>query len=220
MGSLPLNILLVTQMREARGRSDTGIGARLRDLRGRRELSLRQLARKIGVSPSLLSQVENGKVTPSVDTLYQLATALGVPVASFFGEPAAVEVGPSGAWVVRAMDRQRISLEHGVTWENLLPHEEAGLRFMEIRYAPGASSGEHLLRHPGRDMFVVLEGELVFRLGFAEHRLSAGDSISFADFEPHQLRNDGSVEARAILCVVGDPEGSRPSPTSEAGLSR
>ena len=184
MSSFPLNVLLETPMPEGRGPDETGIGGRLRDLRGRRELSLRQLARKIGVSPSLLSQVENGKVTPSVDTLYQLATALGVPVAAFFGASGSIEPGPSGAWIVRAMDRQRISLEHGVTWENLLPHEEAGLRFMEIRYAPGASSGEHLLRHPGRDLFVVLEGELVFRLGFSEHRLGPGDSISFADFEP------------------------------------
>ena len=184
----------------------TQIGSRLRDLRGARELSLRALARLIGASPSLLSQIENGKVTPSVDTLYLLSGALGVPVAAFFGEPAQADAGPAGAWVVRAMDRKRISLEHGVTWENLLPHEVAGLRFMEIRYAPGANSGEHMLRHPGRDLFVVLEGELVFVIGFAEHRLQAGDSISFADFEPHQLRNDTKHEARAIVCVIGDFE--------------
>ena len=196
-------------MSEAHPANAALIGSRLRDLRAARELSLRQLARLIGASPSLLSQIENGKVTPSVDTLYLLATALAVPVAAFFGDP--VQSGPahSGAWVVRAMDRQRISLEGGVTWENLLPHEEARLRFMEIRYAPGADSGEHMLRHPGRDLFVVLEGELVFRIGFAEHRLHAGDSISFADYEPHQLRNDGKVEARAIVCVIGDHEGSR-----------
>ena len=197
-------------MPEGRQAKAAVIGGRLRDLRSARELSLRQLARLIGASPSLLSQIENGKVTPSVDTLYLLAAALAVPVAAFFGEPAATMSEPAGAWVVRAMDRQRISLERGVTWENLLPHEEAGLRFMEIRYAPGASSGEHMLRHPGRDLFVVLDGELVFRIGFAEHRLHAGDSISFADYEPHQLSNDGKVEARAIVCVIGDHQGSRP----------
>jgi transcriptional regulator with XRE-family HTH domain len=197
-------------MPEERAPNASVIGGRLRDLRAARELSLRQLARLIGVSPSLLSQVENGKVTPSVDTLYLLASALGVPVAAFFGEAAPAVSEPSGAWVVRAMDRKRISLEHGVTWENLLPREEAGLRFMEIRYAPGATSGEHMLRHPGRDLFLVLEGELVFRVGFGDHRLHAGDSIGFADFEPHQLRNDGKGEARAIVCVIGDYEGRRP----------
>ena len=66
-----------------------------------------------------------------------------------------------------------------------------------------------MLRHPGRDLFVVLEGELTFRVGFAEHRLGAGDSICFANFEPHQLRNDGTVEARAIVCVIGDDDGGR-----------
>lgn len=195
---------------EGRGLNAAQIGRRLRDLRAERELSLRQLAKLIGASPSLLSQIENGKVTPSVDTLYELARALATPVASFFGdaEPRADATGP--AWVVRGDARQRISLEHGVTWENLLPREEAGLRFMEIRYAAGAHSGEHMLRHPGRDLFVVLAGELTFEIGFAEHRLRAGDSISFAEFQPHRLRNDGADEARAIVCVIGDEELHRP----------
>ena len=202
-------------MGEPRGLNAGEIGRRLRELRAARGLSLRQLAKEIGASPSLLSQVENGKVTPSVDTLYVLARALAVPVASFFGDAAAAEpVGAGNAWLVRAGERQRITLQHGVTWENLLPHEESGLRFMEIHYPPGANSGEQMLRHPGRDLFVVLEGELIFRVGFAEHRLSAGDSISFADFQPHQLRNDGSEGARAIICVIGDDEGHRPTATT------
>ncbi len=200
-------------MTELRGMNAGQIGARLRDLRAARELSLRQLARLIEVSPSLLSQIENGKVTPSVDTLYLLSGALAVPVATFFSDEAvsAAVVG-GGTWVVRASERQRITLEHGVTWENLLPREESGLRFMEIRYARGAHSGEHLLRHPGRDLFVVLEGELTFRVGFGEHRLGAGDSLGFGDFQPHHLRNSGSEVARAIVCVIGDDEGHRPTP--------
>ena len=198
-------------MGEHRGGNAAPIGKRLRDLRAAHGLSLRQLAKLIGASPSLLSQIENGKVTPSVDTLYLLAGALRTPVASFFGEPGDVPLVGTGARVVRAADRQRISLEHGVTWENLLPSEESGLRFMEIRYAAGAHSGEHMLRHPGRDLFVVLTGELTFRVGFSEHHLGAGDSISFADFQPHQLRNEGTDEARAIVCVIGDYEGHRPT---------
>jgi transcriptional regulator with XRE-family HTH domain len=194
------------------------IGRRLRELRATRELSLRQLARQIGASPSLLSQIENGKVTPSVDTLYLLSGALGTPVATFFGDADRPSVAaPGGVGVVRADARQRIVLEHGVTWENLLPAEEVGLRFMEIRYAPGAHSGEHLLRHPGRDLFVVLAGELTFRVGFGEHRLRAGDAISFGDFQPHQLRNDGTNEARAVVCVIGDDEGRARHPELDAG---
>lgn len=192
-------------MNEQRGPKAAEIGARLRALRAARDLSLRQLARMIEASPSLLSQVENGKVTPSVDTLYLLADALDVPIASFFGD-AATAPHPGSAWVVTARERKRIVLEGGVTWENLLPGEEPGMRFMEIRYAAGATSGEHMLTHPGRDLFVVLEGELTFRVGFAEHRLNAGDSIGFGDNQPHQLRNEGTREARAIVFVVGDRE--------------
>ncbi len=190
-------------MTEPRGPKTAEIGARLRALRAAQGLSLRQLARTIGASPSLLSQVENGKVTPSVDTLYLLADALEVPVASFFGEEASA-TPTGGAWVVRALERKQIELEGGVTWQNLLPGEEAGTRFMEIRYAPGATSGEHMLAHPGRDLFVVLDGELTFRVGFGEHRLTAGDSIGFGNNQPHQLRNEGPEEARAIVFVIGD----------------
>ncbi len=200
-------------MGEARGGNAGHIGKRLRELRSARGLSLRQLAKLIDASPSLLSQIENGKVTPSVDTLYLLGGALGTPVGSFFGEPA-VGDEPSeagGAAVVRRDRRQRISLQHGVTWENLLPREESGLRFMEIRYAPGAHSGEHLLRHRGRDLFLVLDGELTIHVGFGEHRLSAGDSISFGDFQPHRLSNERDEEARAIVCVIGDDEGHGPA---------
>jgi transcriptional regulator with XRE-family HTH domain len=193
---------------DERGVNAAEIGRRVRALRGTMGLSLRQLAKAMGASPSLLSQIENGKVMPSVDTLYLLADALNAPVAAFFSESPPEQPRPSGEpWVVRAGDRKRIALEHGVTWENLLPREQAGLRFMEIRYAPGAHSGEHQLRHPGRDLFVVLEGELTFEIGFAEHRLQAGDSVSFADFQPHRLRNDGAVDARAVVCVVGDYQG-------------
>ena len=189
-------------MTDPRGVNAVEIGRRVHALRAEMGLSLRQLAKQMGTSPSLLSQVENGKVMPSVDTLYLLAAALNTPVAAFFAD------SPPAA------ERKRISLEHGVTWENLLPREEPGLRFMEIRYAPAAHSGEHQLRHPGRDLFVVLEGELTFEIGFAEHRLATGDSVSFADFQPHRLRNDGSAEARAIVCVVGDYQGD-PVPTHQ-----
>jgi transcriptional regulator with XRE-family HTH domain len=200
-------------MGEPRGEHAASLGARLRDLRAAHSLSLRQLAKRIGASPSLLSQIENGKVTPSVDTLYLLARALEVPVASFFADgPAGEAPALGGAEVVRRGDRARIELEGGVRWENLLPREERSLRFMEIHYAPGADSGEAMLRHPGRDLFLVLEGELTFIVGFGEHRLAAGDSITFGDFQPHRLRNVGDVPARAIVCVIGDREGGARPP--------
>lgn len=189
-------------MTDGRALNAAEIGRRLRELRGLRELSLRQLARLIGASPSLLSQVENGKVTPSVDTLYQLAAALGVPITGFFADADADADARPGAGVVRATERQRIDLEHGVRWENLLADEITGLRFLEVAYAPGGTSGEVFLRQPGRTLLLVLSGELVVKTGFREHRLGTGDSMAFAGFEPHQLRNEGTLEARAVVCIV------------------
>lgn len=203
-------------MGEPRAGDAAKLGARLRELRSRRSLSLRQLARQTEVSPSLLSQIENGKVMPSVDTLSLLARELEVPMASFFTEAAAPPTPPvGGAEVVRRDARATIRLEGGVTWQNLLPREDPGVRFMEIRYEPGADSGEVLLRHAGRDLFLVMEGELTFQVGFAEHRVGEGDSISFGHFEPHRVRNEGRRAARAIVCVIGDDGRGRGGASAE-----
>ena len=183
----------------------TQIGARLRDLRAARELSLRQLAKVIGASPSLLSQIENGKVMPSVDTLYLLSGALGVPVAAFFGG-ASGEAATGGTWVVRAPERKRIGLEHGVTWENLLPGEESRLRFMEIRYPPGADSGESFLRHSGRDLFVVLAGELVGRSGSGS--TDGPETRSGSRTSSARLRNEGERRGEGHRMRLGDDEGT------------
>ena len=62
------------------------VGARLRAERERRGISLRELARRVGVSPSLVSQIELDRVNPSVSTLYALVTELGMTMSDVFGE--------------------------------------------------------------------------------------------------------------------------------------
>ena len=68
----------------------TPLGARIKGLRAERHLQQRQLAEKAGMTPSMVSQIEAGRLTPSLPTLGKLAAALGVPIASLF------EAGPHG----------------------------------------------------------------------------------------------------------------------------
>src|SRR5829696_4192965 len=132
------------------------IGARLAAHRARRGMKVSELARQIGVSPSLISQIERGQSRPSVSTLFALAEALEVPVDAFFrnGEPAppaAPPVAPTrpgdaargprqDRYAVRRGDRAGIDIQGGVRWERLTPTPLDDVEFMELIYAPGAES--------------------------------------------------------------------------------
>lgn len=175
------------------------IGKRVRALRLSRGLGLRELARRVEITASMLSQIERGNANPSVGTLFRLAEALETTTDSFFegGRDSAVP-GP----VVRRDGRAQIALSGGIIWERLTPTDEQGFEFMETVYGPGAASSAEMLRHSGRDYGVVLEGILDVTVGFTTHRLRSGDSIAFDASIPHKLFNPGPDPARTIWVVL------------------
>jgi transcriptional regulator with XRE-family HTH domain len=193
---------------------------RLRAARRERGLSLRVLAERLGVSPSLISQIETGRSQPSVGTLYAIATELEVSVDDllFDGDDTRPERrplgsradnGPAGAGPVqRAHNRRAISLDSGVRWERLTTQHDDKVEFLDVVYDVGgaSSTAESLTRHAGHEYGIVLSGRLAVTLLFEEHLLDAGDSISFASTTPHRLANAGDVPVHAVWCVVGrDP---------------
>jgi transcriptional regulator with XRE-family HTH domain len=108
----------------------------------------------------------------------------------------------SAAPVVHAKNRPTIELKGGVTWSRLTMFAEAGAEFLEISYAPGATSGANMSHHEGREFGVILEGELVVELGFETYTLRAGDSIIFDSTTPHRLTNQGAQPMRALWVVL------------------
>lgn len=182
------------------GRSPVdSIGKRVRALRTARGLGLRELARRVEITASMLSQIERGNANPSVGTLFRLAEALETSTDSFF------ETGGSSSAptpVVRRGNRAQIVLSGGITWERLTPTDEHDFEFMETNYPPGAVSSAEMLRHAGRDYGVVLEGILDVTVGFTTHRLHPGDSIAFDASIPHLLSNPGPDPARTIWVVL------------------
>lgn len=105
--------------------------------------------------------------------------------------------------VVHANQRPTIDLKGGVTWARLTMLAEEGAEFLEITYAPGATSGANMSHHEGREFGLVLEGELVVELGFDSYSLRAGDSIIFESTTPHRLTNPGTQPMRAVWVVLG-----------------
>jgi transcriptional regulator with XRE-family HTH domain len=192
------------------------IGERLAEHRTRRGVKVSALARQIGVSPSLISQIERGQSRPSVSTLFALAEALNVPVDAFFrnGEAAPPSaprelVGPregqrQDRYAVRHDERAAIDIEGGVRWERLTPAPLDDVEFMELIYAPGAESNSALYRHPGFEMVLVLSGRLEIFVGFERYELGPGDSMAFSSTLPHRYMNPGEETAHAVTTILRD----------------
>ncbi|MGD0246778.1 MAG: XRE family transcriptional regulator [Streptosporangiaceae bacterium] len=174
------------------------LGPRLREARAARRLSVRELARRVGCSASLISQIERGASVPSVGVLYALATELGSSLDYLlFGSGA-------GAVVQRGGDRKIIDLASGVRWERLTPRSEAMTDFLEVIYSPGGHSTDERrpLRHDGREYALVLSGMLTANIGFESYDLEPGDSIAFDASTPHEYLNKTGEVVRAISVVV------------------
>jgi transcriptional regulator with XRE-family HTH domain len=195
-----------------------GVGQRLRSERERHGVSLRELARRLEISPSALSQIETGRSRPSVGTLYAIVSELDMSLDELFGSQrsaaaasraADADGGPEdrGATLVQRRDaRKGIDLESGVRWERLTPTAEHDADFLYVVYEVGGASsreGTHM-RHMGREYGLVLSGRLRVTIGFdEEHELGPGDSIAFESSRPHRLENAGSEPVEAIWFVVG-----------------
>jgi transcriptional regulator with XRE-family HTH domain len=191
------------------------IGSRLREERERASISQRELARRLGVSASLISQIESGQSKPSVSTLYAIVTELGVSLDHIFqvhehelSLATAVEGevdGDAGVPVVHPAERHVVELDSGVTWERLTSHQHEDVDFLHVIYDVGGSSGpdERLMRHPGREYGHVISGRLGVQLGFEQHELGPGDSIAFDSTMPHRLWNLGDEPVHGIWFVVG-----------------
>jgi len=190
------------------------VGAQLRERRFAVGMSLRELARRIEVSPSLVSQIETGKIQPSVRTLIAIVAELGLSVDQIFeraglGPTTAAAFEPAeragSASVIRGGEHRVIRLEAGVEWQRMMTWEDPETEFIIALYAPGASSSPDgtLMRHSGREFGLVLSGTLHVTVGFEEHVLEPGDSISFRSMVPHRLHNEGPDEVRAVWVSHG-----------------
>jgi transcriptional regulator with XRE-family HTH domain/quercetin dioxygenase-like cupin family protein len=212
------------------------IGGRVAAYRAQRGTKVSELARQVGVSPSLISQIERGQSRPSVSTLFAMSEALGVPVDAFFrasgedpqparhGQPVApAEPGASGAaaaqgpgdhrYVVRKGHRAALDIEGGVRWERLTPSTLDRVEFLELVYGPHAESNPTLYRHPGTEMVLMLSGRLDIYVGFDRHELDPGDSIHFPSSLPHRYVNPTDETARAVTVILHDEHGETTSQT-------
>ena len=180
---------------------------------------MRELARRVGVSPSLVSQIERGLVAPSVGTLWSMTTELGLVMDELFSDaerpvitPEQQDDAPSQhRHVQRKGSRKRIRLAGGVEWERLTAQPDDEVEFLYVTYEANAEScPEHsLFRHGGKEYAYVLAGRLGVQIGFERYELGPGDSVSFKSRFPHRLWAIGNEPAIAIWTVVNRTDDNR-----------
>jgi transcriptional regulator with XRE-family HTH domain len=196
-----------------KGNVSETLGASIRQARQAAGFSVRGLAAKTEVSPSLISQIERGRATPSVATLWAIATQLGIPVGELFNgaEPPPGSAATSWSPVQRHDTRKVITLADGVRWERLTPGSDDEVDFVYLVYPVGAEScaPDALTRHGGKEYGFVVSGTLGVQIGFDEHVVRANDSICFDASKPHRLWTIGNEPAVAVWTVVNRRGDSR-----------
>ena len=169
------------------------IGKRLKSIRTSKKMSMADLASKIGISKSLISQVERGEVLPSLATLEKFATALDIPITRLFN----VEVDTSDEEniLVRKHRRKKVSLPGSPNTYNILsPSLHTDTEFLCIEYPPGHGKEDFnqnpdIFIHEGTEHFYVLEGTLELYINDHKYIINEGDSGAFDSSNCHYLIN-------------------------------
>jgi transcriptional regulator with XRE-family HTH domain len=176
-----------------------GVSSNLRRIRTTRGLSLERLAQLSGVSRAMLGQIELGQSTPTINLLWKIARALGVPFSALITDPTASRTRVLPATRAKILT----SADGSFSSRALFPFDEPRtVEFYELHLQP--RSLEAAEPHPPGTVenLVVARGALEVRVGDEQHRLGPGDAIQFEADGPHQYRNPGDDETVVYLVMT------------------
>ena len=175
------------------------VGVRLRQLREQRNLSIRALARKSGLSANALSLIERGRSSPSVSTMYKVAEAMNVTITTFFQ----TELEMQDVVFLRSAERTRVPFTRGLV-------EGLGGEMFSGRVEPfaltlenGANSGPQPIIHTGHEFVLCLRGQLEYQVEDEIFLLEPGDTLLFLAHRQHRWRNPGPLVTSAIFVLSG-----------------
>ncbi len=179
------------------------LGPKLRKLRLRKKIALADLAKHTGLSPSMLSQLENGKMIPTLPTLARIAMVFDVGLEHFFGDRRAGKYFS----IVRAGERMRFperadAPSPAYFFECLaFPAQGKSMQAYVAEFPPATPrSADHV--HDGTELLFVLSGMVVVRVLNEDHELATGDALYMDSSEPHSYRATGPATARAVVVTL------------------
>jgi transcriptional regulator with XRE-family HTH domain len=175
------------------------IGKILRVYREKRGQNLSDVAEKAGISVSMLSQIERGKVSPSIETLLRVCDSLSFDVIDIFRR-----LSQKKNVIILHQGGRLKAGGHGIVYEQLIASPESNFpaEMFLLEVAPGEKAGLSGGIHEGIEMGYVLKGTAMLTVGVDEYALAAGDSISFYSHVPHTLTNKGSEPFSAVWNAI------------------
>ena len=177
--------------------SASNVAQRLHELRSERELSIRALADMSNLSVNTLSLIENGKTSPSVGTLQQLADAMQVPITAFF------EVSTERKRVIFCKESQRpkITVEETDLEDLSSGISQSGVQPLVVTLKPTASSGTSSIVHTGHEFVYCLEGRVLYTIENQSYVLEPSDSLLFEANLLHRWENLDETPSKIILIL-------------------
>ena len=186
---------------------EVDVGSCLRRLREKRGFSLRVLSEKSGLAINTLSLIENGKSSPSVSTLQQLAGALEVPITSLFEN----HFEESRVAFVKKERRPRANFEQGILEDLGAGSSIQAVEPFVVTQAPATTSGVEKIVHTGYEFVYCLEGRVAYSVDDQTYILEPGDSILFEAYLPHHWQNFSSSSSKWILILFPSDQNDRPT---------
>lgn len=173
---------------------DQDIGIRLKSIRTGLKLSQRQLARQSGVANATISQIESGKLNPTVSMLKKVLDGIPVSLGEFFGD----EFEVRDRVFFRADELTEIA-DGGVSYRQVGANlADRSIQLLWECYQPGSGTGKHSITHDGEECGVIVSGRLEVTVGQQIQILQQGDAYYFKSHQPHQFRNPGNEPCELI----------------------
>lgn len=176
-------------------------GDKIRKIRERRGMTMKDVATRAGISESMISQIERDRVSPSLDTLLTMAKVLRIDFEYLFQNyKKANEVS-----IVRAKKRNQV-IKGPVRYEQLSRFsdgaQEHTIEAFLLTIESGAEKGDQEYGHPGSELGFVLQGNGKLFYGKEVYELEEGDSLSFRSDNPHRLQNTGDIPLKAVWVIT------------------
>lgn len=179
------------------------LGENIKAERKKQKISLQELSSRVQVSPSFLSQIENGKNEPSLTTLKRISTCLGVTMSKLLGEDDAVR-----QMMIKKENRHKLTnLGEGLEIEFISAFDPAQVMEASIHILDSNGvSGKVPYSHAGQEFFFVLEGTIKLCVDNEVMEMAEGDSYYLTDCsKSHHFYSASTEKSARVLCVTNPP---------------
>lgn len=176
------------------------LGEKIKQIRNKKGFSLRELAEKVDLSASFLSQIEQGKASPSIENLKKIANALDVRVSYLIED----EEAKKDTVVTRKAERDIIESLDSKTKIALLTSNDIDKNMEPIYYEiePNGQSGRNFYQHIGEEFVYIIEGTLDVYIDETMYNLNDGDSMYFKSNQKHKFKNNSGKKVKALWVVT------------------